>query len=43
MPYRAIGNRVYVKRGNRWVLLKSHSGPLKARRHAAALNANVKE
>jgi hypothetical protein len=32
-----------VRRNGKWVLLKRHPTPLKAKRHARALNANVKE
>ena len=41
MPYRAVDNKVMVKRGNRWVVLKVHPTAEKAKRHARALNANV--
>ncbi len=42
MPYRARGRVVQVLRNGRWVTLKVHPTPEKARRHAAALNINVR-
>jgi hypothetical protein len=41
MPYIAKGLWVMVKRGGRWVRLKKHSTPQKAKAHASALNINV--
>lgn len=42
MPYKVKGNTVYVKRGNSWKKLKTHTSAAKAKAHANALNANVK-
>jgi len=42
MPYKRSGKTVYVKRGGRWVVLKSHPTVNKARKHLAALNINVR-
>jgi len=42
MPYRARGNVVQVKRGDRWVVLKRHTSAAAAKRHARALSANVR-
>jgi hypothetical protein len=41
MPYKASGKRVMVKRGGKWVTLKTHKTEGQAKAHAAALNANV--
>ena len=41
MPYKAVGNKVMVKRLGRWVLLKKHPTPARAKAHAVALNINV--
>lgn len=43
MPYRARGKKVYVKKGGKWVVLKVHSTPEKAKAHATALNINVRK
>jgi hypothetical protein len=42
MPYRAVGKVVQVKRSGKWVHKKTHPTPAKAKKHAAALNINVK-
>lgn len=42
MPYKATGKTVLIKRGGRWVVLKRHQSEAAARRHARALNANVR-
>jgi hypothetical protein len=42
MPYRARGLWVQVKRGSKWVNLKKHLTARKAKKHAAALNINVR-
>lgn len=42
MPYKASGKTVLVKKGRRWVIFKRHDSEAAARRHARALNANVK-
>lgn len=42
MPYNASGRRVMVKRGGRWVVLKRYPTAAKAKRHAKALNANIR-
>jgi hypothetical protein len=41
MPYKINGNSVYVQRGNRWVLLKTHKTRQKALAHFRALQINV--
>jgi hypothetical protein len=41
MPYKAVGNWVYIKRKGRWVRYKRHGSAAKAKRHADALNINV--
>jgi len=43
LPFRARGKIVYIKRGDKWVVLKVHPTAEKAKRHAKALNANVRE
>ncbi|MCJ7761375.1 hypothetical protein MUP59_09590 [Candidatus Bathyarchaeota archaeon] len=46
MPYRINPKNtleVLVKRGGRWVVLKRHTSPIKARKHLAALQINVVE
>lgn len=42
MPYKAKGKVVYVKRGGRWVALKTHPTVRAAKAHLAALNINVR-
>ena len=42
MPYKVIGNSVYVHKGGKWKLLKEHTSALKADAHRRALEANVK-
>lgn len=42
VPYKAVGAKVFVKRNGKWELLKEHSSPEKARRHAVALNISTK-
>ena len=41
VPYKAVGAKVFVKKGGKWELLKEHATPEKARRHAVALNMNT--
>lgn len=41
MPYRRTGRTIYVKRVNRWQILKTHDSVAKAIKHLAALNINV--
>ncbi len=41
MPYRQVGNRVYVLKDGKWTLLKKHPTEKKARAHAAALRIQV--
>ena len=41
MPYKVMGRSVYVKRNNKWVLLKRHPSKNKAEQHARALRKNV--
>lgn len=41
MPYKIIGTSVYVKREGRWELLAEHPTVAAARKHLAALYANV--
>lgn len=41
MPYKRQGRTVYVQRGGKWRLLKTHETAEKAKRHLAALNINV--
>lgn len=44
MPYKAEGKWVYKKNSRgKWVPFKLHDTPEKARRHARALNINVKD
>ena len=46
MPYRINPKNtleVQVFKGGRWVPLKRHTSPIKARKHLAALKINVKE
>lgn len=43
MPYKLEGTTVYVQRNGKWVILKRHKSKAQARRHLAALQANVKE
>lgn len=47
MPYKFQGSRVFVKKEGKWKLLKAYpntpAGREKAKKYAAALNANVKE
>jgi len=43
MPYKRRGRTVYVKRGDRWLKLKTHSTVAKAMAHLKALYANVEE
>lgn len=42
MPYKASGKNVLVFKNGKWVLYKRHTSAEKARRHAAALNINVR-
>ena len=41
MPYKLSGNRVMVKRGRKWVVLKKHRSARAALRHLRALQKNV--
>lgn len=41
MPYKAVSNKVYVKRGDTWVLFNIQDSQKKAQAQAAALNINV--
>lgn len=41
MPYKIEGNRVFVKRGNKWKVLKTHKTRSKALAHFRALQINV--
>lgn len=41
MPYKRTGKTVLVKRGDRWVVLKTHPSATKAQKHLAALQINV--
>ncbi len=41
MPYKRVGNGVYVLKGGRWILLKRHKTVAEAKSHLAALNINV--
>lgn len=41
MPYRREGSVVYVKKNDRWEVLKRHSSAEKAQKHLTALNINV--
>ena len=43
MPYKVSGKTVYVKRGGKWVVKKTHSTPAKALAHYRALLINVPE
>lgn len=43
MPYKVKGKTVYVKRGARWVSLKTHKTARAAKAHLTALNINVRE
>lgn len=43
MPYRIVGNKVYVKRGRKWEVLKTHKSHAQALAHFRALMANVPE
>lgn len=42
MPYKSSGKRVLVKRKGKWVPHKTHPSEAAARKHASALNANVR-
>lgn len=43
MPYRVRGKTVQVRKAGRWRALKTHGSAAKAKRHARALNANVRQ
>jgi len=42
MPYKREGKTVYVKKGGKWQVLKTHETAAKAEAHRRALEANVK-
>jgi len=42
MPYKRKGRKVYVKRGGRWVLLKTMESVRKAEKYLQALRINVR-
>jgi hypothetical protein len=42
MPYRVRGKTVEVSRPKGWVTLEVHSTPAHAKKHLAALQANVR-
>ncbi len=42
MPYKRKGRTVYVKKGGKWKVKKTHPTVAKAEAHRKALEANVK-
>lgn len=42
MPYKRVGRKVLVKRGKRWIVLKTHRSVTAATKHLQALNINVR-
>lgn len=42
MPYKRVGRKVLIKRGMRWVILKTHRSVTAALKHLQTLNINVR-